>query len=77
MQILKVCCRAAGSVDRRENRVHEILDVDEVPFHRATILVEHDRNRLALDACIGLFRTDEIPPARTSEHILAEGELCT
>ncbi len=67
-----------GRVAKRGgDRIDEILDVHEVALYRPTLRIEHDGHRAVRDIRIGLRDGDEVPPARTAEDVVAEGQLKT
>jgi hypothetical protein len=43
-------------VERGEDRVDQVLDVDEVPLHRHVVRVEHYRHRARFDVAVRLLR---------------------
>ena len=59
---------------RDEDRAHEVVDVHEVPTHRDTLSVEHQRHGTGADIPIGALRADIVAPSRAPEDVLSEGQ---
>src|SRR4029077_13074 len=63
-----------GMVQRNEDALNQIGDVDEIPFYRHTLRVEHQRDRTAPDVFVRTLRPYQVPPARASKNIIAKRE---
>src|SRR4051794_37855961 len=60
-------------IDCREDRTHEIFDVDKIPLDRLTIRIKHHWHGLRADILVGLRGSHQITPARPAKHIVTEG----
>ena len=63
-----------GVVEGQEDRPDQVVDVDKVPVDGLALGITEDGDRSGPFVVGGLFRLDEIAPARAAEDLLGEGQ---
>src|SRR6185437_4281086 len=61
-----------GLIERKQNRVDQIADVNEITPDRNSIGIQHDRHGARPDVLIRACRADDFSPSRPSKNVFSE-----